>query len=39
MINKYGTFSFDIWNFDESRFAMGVLRLNIVVTGVDSINK
>ena len=39
MINKYGTFPFDIWNFDELGFVMGVLGSGIVVIGVNSISK
>ena len=39
MVAKYGTPPADIWNFDESGFAMGVLGSGIIVTGVDSIHK
>ena len=38
-INKYGIPPSDIWNFDESGFAMGVLGSGMIVTGVNSIGK
>ena len=38
-IQKYGTPPCDIWNFDESGFAMGVLSSGMIVTGTDSVSK
>ena len=38
-INKYNIFSFDIWNFDKSKFAMGILGFDIIIIKVNSIDK
>lgn len=39
MIRKYGVPPSDVWNFDESGFAMGVLGSSLVVTGVENTTK
>ena len=39
IINKYGTPPSDIWNFDESGFAIEVLGSGMIVTGVNSTSK
>ena len=39
MITKYGIPPSDVWNFDESGFAMGVLGSNMIVIGIDSTSK
>ena len=38
-INKYGIFSFDIWNFDKSGFAIRILGSDMIIIEVNSINK
>ena len=39
MIAKYGILESDIYNFDETGFQMGVVRLERVVTGTDKRNR
>ena len=39
VISKYSIPPSNIWNFDESGFAMGVLGSSMIVTGINSTNK